>query len=239
MEKYEIQVTYQESGTLLLATLNMPDSVTCFGFGKGYCTMNCRYITIEREYGSGGTQIARQMAARKEIACYGREILEEVSRENDISVERIERYEETATNSILYSVYMLSQMAAGNADMLSNEGHIHVAEQSVIRRLAADHPAVFLGHCASEALKEYEGVVTVYIRCTDEAAKRKRIIQEYGIPAASAEQVRHKYDRKRAIYYYANTAQKWDDLRKYDLVLDSGKLGIDRCVDVLGALMEH
>ena len=88
-------------------------------------------------------------------------------------------------------------------------------------------------------MKEYEGVVTVYIRCTDEAAKRKRIVQEYGIPAASAEQVRHKYDRKRAIYYYANTAQKWDDLRKYDLVLDSGKLGIDRCVDVLGALMEH
>lgn len=200
--------------------------------------MKCRYLTIEREYGSGGTQIARQMAKEKGIACYGREILEEVSKENDISVEKIERYEETATNSILYSVYMLSQAAAGNADMLSHEGHIHVAEQAVIRRLAKDRPAVFLGHCASEALKEYEGVVNVYIRCSDAAARKNRIIYEYGIPKNQAENVMRRFDRKRAVYYYANTARKWNDFEKYDLVLDSGTLGVKHCVDILGALMD-
>lgn len=200
--------------------------------------MKCRYLAIEREYGSGGTQIACQVAAQKGIPCYGREILEEVSRKYGIPVEKIERYEETATNSILYSVYMLSQAAAGESDLLTNEGHIYVAEQAVIRQLAAGHPAVFLGHCAAEALKEYEGVVSVFIRCTDEAAKRERIIQEYGIPASSADTVRRKFDRKRAIYYYANTAQKWEDFGKYDLVLDSGRLGIASCVNALGALMD-
>lgn len=200
--------------------------------------MKCRYLAIEREYGSGGTQIACQVAAQKGIPCYGREILEEVSRKYGIPVEKIERYEETATNSILYSVYMLSQAAAGESDLLTNEGHIYVAEQAVIRQLAAGHPAVFLGHCAAEALKEYEGVVSVFIRCTDEAAKRERIIQEYGIPASSADTVRRKFDRKRAIYYYANTAQKWEDFGKYDLVLDSGRLGIASCVNALGALLD-
>lgn len=200
--------------------------------------MKCRYLAIEREYGSGGTQIACQAAAQKGIPCYGREILEEVSRKYGIPVEKIERYEETATNSILYSVYMLSQAAAGESDLLTNEGHIYVAEQAVIRQLAAGHPAVFLGHCAAEALKEYEGVVSVFIRCTDEAAKRERIIQEYGIPASSADTVRRKFDRKRAVYYYANTAQKWEDFGKYDLVLDSGRLGIASCVNALGALMD-
>ncbi len=200
--------------------------------------MKCRYLAIEREYGSGGTQIACQVAAQKGIPCYGREILEEVSRKYGIPVEKIERYEETATNSILYSVYMLSQAAAGESDLLTNEGHIYVAEQAVIRQLAAGHPAVFLGHCAAEALKESEGVVSVFIRCTDEAAKRERIIQEYGIPASSADTVRRKFDRKRAIYYYANTAQKWEDFGKYDLVLDSGRLGIASCVNALGALMD-
>lgn len=195
--------------------------------------MKCRYITIEREYGSGGTKIARMLAAKAGIPCYGREILEEVSRTYDIPVEKIERYEETATNSILYSIYMMSQAAAGNADMLSNEGHIHVAEQAVIRRLAADHPAVFLGHCASEALKEYEGVIRVFIRCTDEVAKKKRIIQEYGVPANQADTVRRKFDKKRAAYYFANTAQKWDDLRTYDVVLDSGRLEDWQCTDAL------
>lgn len=200
--------------------------------------MKCRYLAIEREYGSGGTQIARQVAAKKGIPCYGREILEEVSRKYGIPVEKIERYEETATNSILYSVYMLSQTAAGRQDLLTNEGHIYVAEQAVIRQLAAGHPAVFLGHCAAEALKESEGVASVYIRCTDETAKRERIIQEYGIPASSADAVRRKFDRKRAVYYYANTAQKWEDFGKYDLVLDSGRLGIASCVNALGALLD-
>ena len=49
----------------------------------------CKYITIEREYGSGGTEIARLLAGQIGIPCYGQEILEEVSRERDIPVEKI------------------------------------------------------------------------------------------------------------------------------------------------------
>lgn len=199
--------------------------------------MRCRYITIEREYGSGGTKIARMLAEQLGIACYGQEILEEVSKEKDISVEKIQRYEETATNSFLYSIYMMSQIASGKTDLLTHEGHIYVAEQAVIRRLAKNKPAIFLGHCASEALKEYDGVVNVYIRCTDEAAKRRRIIEEYKIPDTDIDLVRQLYDKKRANYYYVNTQKKWNDYRNYDIVLDSGRLGVDACTEMLRTLI--
>ena len=33
--------------------------------------MKCNYITIEREYGSGGTEIARRVAQECGINCYG------------------------------------------------------------------------------------------------------------------------------------------------------------------------
>ena len=201
--------------------------------------MKYRYITIEREYGSGGTQIGRRLSEQTGIACYGQEILQEVSKEKDIPVESIERYEETVTNSFLYSIYMMSQTAAGNPDLLSREGHIYVAEQQVIRRLAANHPAIFLGHCASEALKEKDGVVNVFIHCSDEEAKRKRIMEEYHIPASEVDTVRRKFDRKRANYYHANTDRHWENLKEYDLVLDSGRFGIDGCVEVLSALLAH
>ncbi len=198
--------------------------------------MKCKYITIEREYGSGGTAIGRLLSERTGISCYGREILEEVAKEKQITVEQMERYEVNATNSFLYSVYMMTQAVSGKTDMLTNEGHIYVAEQSVIRRFAAGGPAIFLGHCASEALKESDGVVNVFIRCTDEEARRRRIMEEYGIPGTQADIVRRKFDRKRANYYYANTVKKWDDFRNYDMVLDSGRLGIDACVNILQAL---
>jgi len=200
--------------------------------------MRCKYITIEREYGSGGTRIAALAAGQAGIPCYGREILEEVSRKVGISVDKIESYEETATNSFLYSVYMMSQTVLGNADMLTNDGHIYVAEQAVIQKLAASsRRAIFLGHCASEALKDQQGVINVFIRCTDEEARTRRIVEEYDIPAAQADVVRRRFDRKRANYYYVNTAKKWEDLRNYDMVLDSGRLGIEGCAGAVGALL--
>ena len=50
--------------------------------------MKCNYITIEREYGSGGTKIARRLAEECGVACYGPEILEAVSRKNHISIDQ-------------------------------------------------------------------------------------------------------------------------------------------------------
>ena len=57
--------------------------------------MKCSYLAIEREYGSGGTKIARRLAEVCKIPCYGPEILEAVSKKNDVSVDRIQKYEET------------------------------------------------------------------------------------------------------------------------------------------------
>lgn len=201
--------------------------------------MSRRYITIEREYGSGGTQIARKLSAITGVPCYGREILEKVSEENNISVESIEKYEEKATNSILYSMYLLSQTATVNADMLTNEGHIYLAEQEVIRKFARKGSAIFLGHCASEALREYEGVVKVFIRCSDENIKNQMIVDTYGIPADETEVVRRKFDKKRSNYYSINTEKKWKDFSEYDIVLDSATLGIEECVNILEVLLKE
>ena len=43
---------------------------------------------------------------------------------------------------------------------------------------------------------------------------------------------------KRAGYYRANTGNDWNDMKQYDLVLDSSRLGIEGCVKVLKGLFE-
>lgn len=198
--------------------------------------MRFPYITIEREYGSGGTRIARELAERCGISCYGEEIPAVVSKKTGVSVEQIQQFEESVSNSFLYTIFMLSRAQAGNADMLTAEGQLFVAEQQVIRELAVSGPAVFVGHCASEALKDRE-VIKVFIGCSDNQAKRMRIVEDYGIASKQAESVRARFDNKRARYYYANTARKWDDPKNYDIVLDSARLGIEGCVALLGGLL--
>ncbi len=199
--------------------------------------MKCNYITIEREYGSGGTFVARKLAEQCGIACYGREILEEVSKEYNISPESIEQYEETVTNSFLYSMFIISRAQAGDPDMLANEGHIYVAEQLMIKKLASRGRAIFLGHCAAEALKDREGVVKVFIRSSKED-KTKRIMELYNIDEKEVELVRKRYDKKRANYFYANTTKTWDNFLNYDVVLDVSNLGIDGCVAALRGILE-
>ena len=61
--------------------------------------MNIRYVTIEREYGSGGTEIADRVAKECGISCYGREILEIAAAKLHISVEEAQQYEENASAS--------------------------------------------------------------------------------------------------------------------------------------------
>lgn len=198
--------------------------------------MKCKYVTIEREYGSGGTKIARLLSEECRVPCYGREILEAVAKRMDISVERIEQYEEKATNSLLYTLVMMGRAQAGNSDMLTAEGVIYLEEQAEIRKMAMEGKTIFLGHCASEALKDKEGVIRVFIRSGSNEEKRRRIREDYGIAQKDIDATQKFYDRKRANYYYANTSKNWKNLSNYDIVLDSAALGIEGCVSVLKGL---
>ena len=200
--------------------------------------MKVRYITIEREYGSGGTKIAQEAARRSGIACYGPEILETVARQQNLSVETLQQYEENVSNSFLYSLFVVSQSQVGDPDLLSGEAKLFVAEARVIQELAKRGPAIFVGHSACQALSGVEGVLHVYIHA-DEDSKRQRIIRDYGIPAGQVDRVCQKFNRRRANYYNFCTRQKWNDLGNYDVVLDSSRLGIDGCARVLAALLSR
>ena len=200
--------------------------------------MKFRYITLEREYGSGGTKIGRELSKVSGVPCYGREILEAVAKKRGITEDQINRYEESVTGSLLYTIFVMGRMQSGNQDMLTEEGKIFLDEQLEIRRLAMDGPAIFLGHCASEALREQKGVIKVFIRSSDDQEVKKRIEEDYQITKDKVESTRRYYNKKRAGYYRANTGNDWKDIKNYDLILDSAVLGIDGCVKVLKGIFE-
>ena len=196
-----------------------------------------KYIAIEREYGSGGRAVARALSEKCGLPAYGREILEKAAEDLHIPVSQLEQYEENTTNSLLYSISMIGKAQSGDPDLLMREGHLFVAEQMAIRKLASRGPAIFLGHCGSEALKDCQHVLRVFIK-SDPASRRYRITHEYGIDEHQVDAMIRKYDRRRSGYYTMNTASKWHDPDNYDVILDSGTLGIQGCTAALAALLE-
>ncbi len=195
------------------------------------------YITIEREYGSGGTTIARKLSEETGIPYYGHDILSAAAKRKHLPEDQAEQHEEAANNSFLYSLYMLSKSMEGKIDMSTLEDNIFLEEQRVIQNFANQGSAIFIGHCAESALEAYHNVITVFI-WGDVEDKRKRIQKDYKITPEKINQTMHRFDRKRATYYQSNTGKKWDDHRSYDIVLSSSDLGIDRCVHVLKSLID-
>ena len=62
--------------------------------------------------------------------------------------------------------------------------------------------------------------------------------EDYGIAPADVESTRRFYNKKRSGYFRANTGNEWKDLKNYDIVLDSSKLGIEGCVNILRGVFE-
>lgn len=202
--------------------------------------MKYKYVVIEREYGSGGTEIGKLLAEKTNIPCFGSEIIEKVSGLLDIPVSEIQQFEESTTNSLLYSIHAfaaLGKVSDGSETFLSNENSIFMEEQKLIKEYAMQGPAIFVGRCAANALASLsKNVLTVYIHA-DKECRKKRAIEQYGIQTQAADSTIAKFDKKRKNYYFANTGKQWSDLNNYEIVLDSGKLGIEACADIIRTAM--
>ena len=86
-------------------------------------------------------------------------------------------------------------------------------------------------------LRKRKAVLNVFIHSSWEA-RVKRAVETYGVDAANAEVVLKKFDKRRACYYNANTGKKWSAPEGYHMILDSGRLGIGKCVDILEKAVE-
>ena len=200
--------------------------------GKDGNKMKYHVIAIEREFASGGQQIGTMLGERLGIPCYGREILKMAAKEKGPSLEYLEGIEEKATGSVLYSMYMIASMTnIARGSSLSSESELFLTESEIIRRLTQT-PAVIVGRCAVDALKDRADVLRVFIH-GGIGLRRQRAVDVYKIDPANVDNVLRRADKRRAGFYKANTGCSWNDMNNYHIVLDSGLLGIERCVDIL------
>lgn len=197
------------------------------------CTMKpYRIITIEREFGSGGSPIGESTAKALGVPCYGKEILEMAAREGNTTTEYIAHLEETTTGSLLYSMVAAGKAMLGEGNGLAMSQSLFLLEAKIIQRLAEQGPCVLVGRCAGWVLRERKDVLSVFIHGDDESRMR-RITESYGISPQKASPTLRAYDRRRSNFYHATTGMNWKEKAGYHLVLDSGLLGEPLCAAIL------
>ena len=203
---------------------------------KGECRMtNNLIITIGRQCGSGGKMIGELLAEKMGVKCYDKELLSMAAKHSGLCEELFEKHDERPTSSFLYSLvmdsYSMGYTASGYSDMPINH-KIFLAQFDTIKKIAERESCVIVGRCADYALSDNPDCINIFIHA--DMDKRVKIIsQRANITENKARDLIQKQDKQRASYYNYYTSKKWGDSQSYHLTLDSGKLGIDGCIDMI------
>lgn len=193
-----------------------------------------RIIAISREFGSGGRTIGKEVAAKLNIPCYDSELIEKISIESGFAKEYIEKYGEYALSDKLYENAVTGRGRDGQSSM----DKIWLAQKKVITDLAKKEPCVIVGRCADYILRDTADCLTVFIHASDEK-RAERIVSVYGQREESPAQRLHDKDNKRRAYYELYTDTQWGVVDNYEICLDSGKIGIDCCVNIIVDLYKN
>ena len=188
-----------------------------------------RVITISREFGSGGRTIGKRVAEKLGIPCYDAELIQKIAEESGYTTDYIKEEGEYTSGGWLSTVF--SDRTAG----MTNQDKLWSIQSKVIIELAQKGPCVIVGRCADYILRDKAELLTVFIHASLEK-RAERIVKEYGETDETPEQRLKDKDKRRATYHRFYTDMKWGQAQNYHVCLDSGELGIDKCVELLASI---
>ena len=191
--------------------------------------MKNKIITISRQFGSGGRTIGKEVAEKLGIPCYDQELIEKIAEDTGLTADFVSDHtENTLFSNILASAFNTYSATA-------TQDYLWDIQVKVITQLAEQGPCVIVGRCADYILRDKADCLKVFIHADDES-RAHRIVNLYGVKEDSPQKRLAKKDKRRAAYYRFYTDIEWGDVKNYHLCLDSGALGIEKCVDIIANL---
>lgn len=184
-------------------------------------------ISVGREFGSGGHEIAERLAKHYNIPLYDREIFQHVEEKSSISADVVRHFDERPVYPIFYpyaiegNYYPLEQQVANQVfDFIRTKGE------------KEKESFVIVGRCAEYILRDNPALVSIFV-LGDVDTKVKRIMDKYGLDEKTAYSRMKKEDKMRKTYHNFYSDSKWGDSRSYDICVNSSTLGIDKTIDTL------
>ena len=185
-------------------------------------------ISISREYAAYGRTIARALALELGIPFFDKDFVKETAKKSGYTEEEVQAEGET----ISQGSKILNSILNNAMSYTSSHDEIFKAEAEVILELA-QRPCIIVGRCSEAILRTAEiPSLNVFLHASIE----DRIMHAAELPENKGRDVKHeivKWDKQRANFFKNYTGQEFGDYHNYDLVLDVGRLGVDKCVEII------
>ena len=195
-------------------------------------------VTIDREFGSGGHEVAKRLADRLGIAFYDEEIIARAAASTGYHEEYIRDNDEKAPDLSFASVF------SGFDNFQSSPfAKIQEEEFNIIREIAAEGSCVIVGRAADYILSEERHVSIFLFAPFEDRVRRKQQIHNTAEPEnlydiATVEKQVKQIDKQRRRYYEFYTDNKWGGRDEYDLLVNTSRAGVEGAVDIIEAYIK-
>ncbi len=200
--------------------------------------MSYKIITINREFESGGNEIAQAVAARLGIDYYDKFLITAAAEASGVDEERAAQKDEKLESRFEYSQAEAAFYYTRSEDPLPTGARVAEAQFRLIRELAEQGPCVIVGRCANHILRDRDDVLDVFIHAGRDF-RVQRTMASLNLPERRAVYVLKNTDKARKAYYKNYTGCDWNDPNLYHMVLNSDKLTAAGCVEIICDLYQN
>ena len=193
-------------------------------------------ITISRQLGSGGAYIGQKLAKELNIYYADSDIITKAAEQLSVPENMIDAWDEKA-QSLWESIIPINLYAPETYLPLQNyfrptSIELFKTESEIIKRSAHEHSSVIIGRCGFHILRDHPNHISIFIH-GDKDSRCKRIQETYKVDEKNALEMIDQNDKQRATYIDSYTDKKWTDACLYDLSINTSKMELDKCVDLI------
>ncbi len=189
-------------------------------------------ITVTRQYGSGGSDVARQTAATLGWTVIDNEFVDEVARRAGLEPEEVAAREERTpgllerlARALAVASPEMFVTAAGVPRVGADEATIVAVTERIIAEAAAEGRVVLVGRGAQAILGQRPASLHAYV-VASRPWRLQRAIERLGVNPADAERVLDETDRARDRYVNEHYGRERQNPANYDMVLNAERLTI-------------
>ena len=198
-------------------------------------------ITVTRQYGAGGSQVAELVARTLAWTVIDNEFVDEVARRAGLPAAEVAQREERAPGLL---ERLARTLAAASPELFITESAISDVERDekaivriserIIHEAAAIGRVVLVGRGAQAILALHPDAIHIYL-VASKPWRMKLAVDQLGVDPAKVEKELEETDRRRDQYtktYYNRTRA---DPTNYDLVVNAERLGLDGAAEMVVA----
>lgn len=183
-------------------------------------------IAINREFGSGGGEIARKLGELLGLKVYDKAILNKLTTDFNLTVEEIENIKAKKVGwwsdfCRFYQQYGTGSMMSGTIleDREITSRQIYLAEARILRELAEQESCIIIGRSGFHVFKDNPNALKIFLIANEET-RVKRIMQKYNMDEKTAEKNIQEADKSRETFTQTFAGVSRYDARNYDFVFN-------------------